>query len=55
MKKKVLVETTPANPYISDYKLNAMSEAVARLKELRDKGAISEEEYYINLNKILES
>jgi hypothetical protein len=54
MKKKVQVETTPANPYLSEYKLNAMSEAVARLKELREKGAISEEEYYASLNKVLE-
>ena len=37
------------------YKLEAMSEAVTRLKKLKDVGAISEEEYYINLNKILES
>ena len=54
MKRKVQLETTPANPYLSDYKLNAMSEAIARLKELRDKGAISEEEYYASLNKVLE-
>lgn len=39
---------------VPDYKLNAMSEAIARLKELKDKGAISEEEYYANLNRILE-
>jgi len=54
MRRKVEVQTAPANPYLSDYKLNAMSEAVARLKELRDKGAISEEEYYASLNKVLE-
>lgn len=54
MRRKVEVETSPANPYLSDYKLNAMSEAIARLKELRDKGAISEEEYYASLNKVLE-
>ena len=35
-------------------KLVAMTEAVERLKQLRDSGVISEEEYYINLNKILE-
>ena len=35
-------------------KLIAMSEAVERLKQLREKGVISEEEYYTNLNKILE-
>lgn len=54
MKKKVAVETAPAHPYLSDYKLNAMSEAISRLKELRAKGAISEEEYYASLNKVLE-
>lgn len=54
VKRKVEVETVPANSYLSEYKLNAMSEAVARLKELRDKGAISEEEYYASLNKVLE-
>lgn len=53
-KKKVQVETVPATPYLSDYRLNAMSEAIARLKELREKGAISEEEYYASLNKVLE-
>ena len=40
---------------INDLKFEAMSEAVSRLKELRDSGAISEEEFYANLNKILES
>jgi hypothetical protein len=39
---------------LPEYKLTAMSEAIARLKELKDKGAISEEEYYANLNRILE-
>jgi hypothetical protein len=39
---------------LPDYKLTAMSEAIERLKELKDKGAISEEEYYANLNRILE-
>jgi len=43
-----------ANSELPGYKLEAMSEAVARLKELKDKGAISEEEYYANLNRILE-
>lgn len=43
------------NPYLSSYKMEAMSEAVRRLKELKEKGAISEEEYYATLNKILES
>ena len=40
---------------INEIKFEAMSEAVTRLKELRASGAISEEEYYANLNKILES
>ena len=40
---------------INETKLAAMSEAVTRLKELRASGAISEEEYYANINKILES
>ena len=40
--------------YINEMKLAAMSEAVTRLKELRASGAISEEEYYANINKILE-
>ena len=53
-RRKVEVQTTSANSYISDYKLTAMADAVARLKELRDKGAISEEEYYASLNKVLE-
>lgn len=39
---------------VPDYKLTAMTEAIERLKELKDKGAISEEEYYANLNRILE-
>ena len=36
------------------YKLNVMSEAVERLKQLKASGAISEEEYYASLNRILE-
>ncbi len=39
---------------ISEFKMTAMSEAVSRLNELRKTGAISEEEYYATLNKILE-
>jgi hypothetical protein len=35
-------------------KLEAMAEAVERLKQLRASGVINEEEYYSNLNKILE-
>ena len=50
---ETFAEKTPE--YVNNYKLEAMSEAVTRLKELRDKGAISEEEYYATLNKILES
>ena len=47
-------EKVGTQSFLSDYKLSAMSEAVTRLKELRASGAISEEEYYANLNKILE-
>ena len=54
-KPKMLMEQTSEQSFLSDYKLMAMSEAVERLKELRKNGAISEEEYYANLNKILES
>ena len=39
---------------IASYKLEAMTEAVRRIKELKEKGVISEEEYYANLNRILE-
>lgn len=41
--------------FVNDYKMEAMKEAVTRLKELKAKGAISEEEYFDALNKILES
>ena len=57
LKKKPMPEQTRESiekSLIADYKLAAMTEAVQRLKELREKGAISEEEYYVNLNKILE-
>ncbi|MBE5736472.1 MAG: SHOCT domain-containing protein [Clostridiales bacterium] len=37
------------------YRKEAMVEAITRLKELRSKGAISEDEYYATLDKILES
>ena len=40
--------------YFNDYKKKAMGEAITRLKELKAQGAISEEEYYETLNKILE-
>ena len=59
MKQKTII--VPNNSYeqeeayINEAKLAAMSEAVTRLKELRASGAISEEEYYANINKILES
>ena len=39
---------------MNDYKKKAMGEAISRLKELKAQGAISEEEYYETLNKILE-
>lgn len=63
-KAKMVVETEnvsdPTQPrvepnFLPQYKLNAMGEAVEKLKALRDSGAISEEEYYATLNKILES
>ena len=54
-KKKIVVTETSDDNFINDAKLTAMSEAVTRLKELRESGAISEEEYYANINKILES
>lgn len=45
---------TAKNVGISEFKMTAMSEAVSRLNELRSRGAISDEEYYATLNKILE-
>lgn len=63
-KSKIVVELQesgdPTQPrvepnFMPEYKLNAMSEAVNKLKALRNSGAISEEEYYATLNKILES
>ncbi len=45
---------THTNSFLSDIKLTVMSDAVTRLKELRAKGVISEDEYYANLDKILE-
>jgi hypothetical protein len=54
-KKSEVKETVVTqNIGISDLKMAAMKEAATRLRELRDKGAISEEEYYASLNKILE-
>lgn len=53
-KKKIVPEEASAKSLFSEYKMEAMAEAVGRLKELRARGAISEEEYYENLNKILE-
>lgn len=55
-KKPQTMETSAGNEsYLTDYKMEAMSEAIRRLKELKAQGAISEEEYYASLNKILES
>ena len=54
MNKKTITVKSQDQSFLSDYKLTAMSEAITRLKELRATGAISEEEYYANLNKILE-
>ena len=55
-KKKVQQPyTSSEEAYINEVKFEAMSQAITRLKELRASGAISEEEYYANLNKILES
>ena len=51
--KAVVVAEEKVQTDISDLKLNAMKEAVLRLKELKERGAISEEEYYANLDKIL--
>ncbi len=54
-KTKVIIEArTKSDSEVSEFKLTAMSEAVTRLNELRSSGAISEEEYYASLNKILE-
>ena len=54
-KPKLIIENTATKEgEVSDFKLTAMTEAVTRLNELRSSGAISEEEYYATLNKILE-
>ena len=53
-KSTTKAKVAPQNLGVSDLKMEAMKQACARLKELRDKGAISEEEYYASLNKILE-
>jgi hypothetical protein len=52
--KKVLRPEFVVETGIPSQKLELMGEAVERLKKLREMGAISEEEYYVNLNKILE-
>ena len=52
--KKVVRTALVVETGIPSQKLELMGEAVERLKKLREMGAISEEEYYINLNKILE-
>ena len=54
-RKIVTSSVSDSEEYFNRLKLEAMSEAVTRLKELRASGAISEEEYYANINKILES
>ena len=54
-KAPVPVANVNNNPYLSEYKMEVMSDAVKRLKELKEQGAISEEEYFASLNKILES
>lgn len=54
MNKKATVIEPVVDSGIPKQKLELMGEAVERLKKLREIGAISEEEYYINLNKILE-
>ncbi|MBE5758229.1 MAG: hypothetical protein E7345_04865 [Clostridiales bacterium] len=53
-KKKQSKVEIKSDGVIPQQKLELMGEAVERLKKLREIGAISEEEYYINLNKILE-
>jgi hypothetical protein len=53
--KSAQVQLEEMNAYLSDFKMAAMSDAVRKLKELKERGAISEEEYYASLNKILES
>ncbi len=54
-KPKLIIENTATKEgEVSEFKLTAMTEAVTRLNELRSSGAISEEEYYETLNKILE-
>ena len=56
--KPIIAEAVPREPEktpeVNAYKMKGMSEAVARLKELRKSGAISDEEYYASLDKILE-
>ena len=47
-------EVTKEEHKVEPYKLKAMAEAVERLNELKRSGAISEEEYYEHLDKILE-
>lgn len=54
MNRKAVRPIVAVESGIPNHKLELMGEAVERLKKLRKIGAISEEEYYINLNKILE-
>ena len=39
---------------VTDFKMRNMTEAVNRLKELKQSGVITDEEYYASLDKILE-
>lgn len=56
-KNKITISKEALNnpDFMNNYRMEAMTEAITRLKELKEKGAISEEEYYETLNKILES
>ncbi len=54
-KNRVVKNVAETKAEFQDYRMEAMAEAITRLKELKEKGAISEDEYYETLNKILES
>ena len=54
--QRMIPQVVLNNPeFVNDYRMEAMTQAINRLKELKAKGAISDEEYYETLNKILES
>ena len=55
VKNRVIKDINVTKEEFHDYRMEAMTEAITRLKELKAQGAISEEEYYETLNKILES